>query len=245
MAESRPVIMPTNNIMQEQKKKVTFQIIEVRGDNDSDGNDSDGNDGNDDSISNNSIDNHHTSTIDNTKWYSEEEIMAFRIQAKDIIVKRILSKKRKRGEEGADGTTTTTSFCYTSSTSTQPQHQHHHHYHDQHQEEKEEEDDEEDMTGLERFCQKRSASKKSARYYVIHSQLLNRDPEFIRCISRQCTEGARILALKQAYIDFCQVYSNQLLDDHLVEEEEEQRQVKKQRTGILSHAACCDQIILN
>eukprot|EP00980_Cylindrotheca_fusiformis_P016886 scaffold5114_cov67-Cylindrotheca_fusiformis.AAC.4 len=64
----------------------------------------------------------------------------------------------------------------------------------------------EDISGFERFDAKRSKEKKSTLHFVILSQMVKRDAEFQRHVSRKCTAGAKVIALNQALEDFCAVY---------------------------------------
>lgn len=68
------------------------------------------------------------------------------------------------------------------------------------------EDDEDEMAGLEKYSHQRSQYKKFAKYHTLNAQSKNRDPEFLRAVSRRFTAWATSIARDQGFQDYCAAY---------------------------------------
>lgn len=61
-------------------------------------------------------------------------------------------------------------------------------------------------SNLQRYGAQRSKYRRDTLQSILNAQNQNRDPEFLRQVSEQCTAWARALAANQGLEDYCEVY---------------------------------------
>ena len=70
-------------------------------------------------------------------------------------------------------------------------------------------DGSDEMSGLHRYGWERSQHKRSAIHYVIHAhKQFPKNHDFVRQVSKRCTQWARHVAQEEGFATFCQVYGD-------------------------------------
>lgn len=96
-------------------------------------------------------------------------------------------------------------------------------------------DGSDEMSGLHRYGWERSQHKRSAIYYVIQAHReYPKNHDFVREVSKRCTQWARHLAEEEGFATFCQVYGDPVqIDTEAWEEEDDVSMANLAQTQLL------------